>query len=271
VLYALVFKLSLFECSVNLSCGRRTVQLPTFKNKPLHPCNRLQTCTDLYSCTGFFIQIYECWQLLSFKGRVLNAVRPTVLSYRGSAGWKLRGTLFYSQPPTTLSKHYPHKLWAIVCLLSSIHHADWQYHCMYQPFKNTVHLVDTHTTLSKSSATCQSLPVGLSVIQIPEPWDSFDPALFRVVNDDKWNYKIVSISDIYTNYSTPPLCISSIVIVHQLQHPSEMTYNVSMGTLNPTIPYHTLPRPSPLYFINCISATAGYPNVIPFILELCSA
>jgi len=31
---------------------------------------------------------------------------------------------------------------------------------------------------------------------------------------------------------------------------SEMTYNVSMGTLNPTIPYHTiLPKNSNYYYI----------------------
>jgi len=40
------------------------------------------------------------------------------------------------------------------------------------------------------------------------------------------------------------MCICAVVFL--LKHPpglvSEMTYNVSMGTLNPTIPYHT-PRP----------------------------
>jgi len=31
---------------------------------------------------------------------------------------------------------------------------------------------------------------------------------------------------------------------------SEMTYNVSMGTLNPTIPYHTISKTFLLYILN---------------------
>ena len=85
-----------------------------------------------------------------------------------------------------------------------------------------------------------AIRVAVSIIDSDKYSPSYDNLYFGIT---LWGYRYSSnstsvITEIYrNNFAT---CVPPFNVTYRIIPVSEMTYTVSSGTLNPSIPYHTL-------------------------------